>query len=132
MNSLYPYKLIGFIFFTGMLLFSFSGRSECVVNSQSEPEGYPIASDVQTTVQRTIMPGATPTTAISLREIAKYEQYGYGDWTYGPGLPHDRRLDLMPKEYGGNDATQKTRLLNFFTISDIHITESPTKNLLIS
>jgi len=131
MNSLYPYKIMGFIFFTCMLFFFFPGRSECAVNSQSEPEGYPIASDVQTTVQRTIVPGATPTTAISLREISKYEQYGYGDWTYGPGLPHDRRLDLMPKEYNSNGATQKTRLLNFFTISDIHITDKESPNQLI-
>jgi metallophosphoesterase (TIGR03768 family) len=101
--------------------------------NQIQPKGYPIASDVQTTLQRTVAPGATPSTAIALGEVSKYSQYGYGNWNYGSGLPFDRRLDLMPATYSGSAVTKKTKLLNFFTISDIHITdkESPNQGIYI-
>ena len=115
----------------GLLIFSLPGYSKAVVKDQSQPAGYPIASDVQTTAQRTIVPGPTPTTAINLWEISKYSQYGYGRWTYGPGLPHDKRLDLMPASYSGSAVTRITKLLNFFTISDIHITDKESPNQLI-
>jgi hypothetical protein len=75
--------------------------------------------------------GATPSTAINLWEISKYSQYGYGNWTYGPGLPYDKRLDIMPAAYSGSAVTKKTKLLNFFTISDIHITDKESPNQLI-
>ncbi|MGZ8892720.1 MAG: TIGR03768 family metallophosphoesterase [Halobacteriota archaeon] len=99
--------------------------------NQIQPKGYEIASDVQTTLQRTIAPGATPSTAIALDEVSKYSQYGYGNWNYGSGLPYDRRLDLMPATYNGSAVTKKTKLLNFFTISDIHITDKESPNQLI-
>lgn len=94
-------------------------------------QGHPIASDVQTTLQRTVAPGATPSTAIALSEVSKYAQYGYGNWNYGSGLPYDRRLDIMPPTYSGSTVTKKTKLLNFFTISDIHITDKESPNQLI-
>jgi metallophosphoesterase (TIGR03768 family) len=101
--------------------------------NQIQPKGYPIASDVQTTPQRTVAPGVTPSTAIALSEVSKYSQYGYGNWNYGSGLPYDRRLDIMPATYSGSAVTKKTKLLNFFTISDIHITdkESPNQGIYI-
>ncbi|MDP2855269.1 MAG: TIGR03768 family metallophosphoesterase [Smithellaceae bacterium] len=102
-----------------------------MVKNQSQPKGYPIAYDVQTTLQRTIAPGTTPSTAIALSEIARYSQYGYGNWTYGPGLPYDKRLDIMPTTYSGFAVTKKAKLLNFFTISDIHITDKESPNQLI-
>ena len=117
-----------------MLICSLSGCSicsKCVNKNQSQPAGYAIASDIQTTAQRTIVPGAKPATAINLWEISKYGQYGYGNWAYGPGLPHDRRFDLLPASYGGAAVTKKTKLLNFFTISDIHITDKESPNQLI-
>ncbi|HHT10713.1 MAG TPA: hypothetical protein GX009_10430, partial [Candidatus Atribacteria bacterium] len=107
----------------GMLIFSLPGYSKATVKDQQQPTGYPIASDVQTTTQRTIVPEPTPTTAINLWEISKYSQYGYGNWTYGPGLPYNKRLDLMPASYSGSAVTRIMKLLNFFTISDIHITD---------
>ena len=131
MKTSYEFKRFCLIFLMGMLIFSLSGCSKCVIRNQSQPEGYPIASDVQTTVQRTITPGATPATAINLWEISKYSQYGYGNWTYGAGLPYDKRLDIMPAAYRGSAVTQKTKLLNFFTISDIHITDKESPNQLI-
>jgi metallophosphoesterase (TIGR03768 family) len=99
--------------------------------NQIQPKGYEIASDVQTTLQRTVAPDATPSTAIALDEVSKYSQYGYGNWNYGSGLPYDSRLDLMPATYGGSAVTKKTKLLNFFTISDIHITDKESPNQLI-
>ena len=119
------------VILTGMLIFSLSACSKCAVRNQSQPTGYPIAADVQTTAQRTVVPGATPATAINLWEISKYDTYGYGKWTYGPGLPHDQRLDIMPPAYNGSTVTKKIKLINFFTISDIHITDKEAPNQLI-
>ena len=92
---------------------------------------HPIASDVQTTLQRTVAPGATPSTAIALREVSKYSQYDYGNWNYGSGLPYERRLDIMPATCNSSAVTKKTKLLSFFTISDIHITDKESPNQLI-
>ncbi|PKN36646.1 MAG: TIGR03768 family metallophosphoesterase [Deltaproteobacteria bacterium HGW-Deltaproteobacteria-2] len=131
MKSFYEYEKFWFVFLTGMLIFSLSGCSKSIVRNQIQPEGYSIASDVQTTVQRTIAPSSTPSTAINLWEISKYSQYGYGNWTYGSGLPYDKRLDVMPAAYSDSAVTKKTKLLNFFTISDIHITDKESPNQLI-
>jgi metallophosphoesterase (TIGR03768 family) len=125
------FKKFCLVFFTGMLIFSLSGCSKCCVRNQIQPAGYPVATDVQTTLQRTVAPGATPSTAITLGEVSKYSQYGYGNWTYGPGLPYDKRLDIMPAAYGGSEVAKKTKLLNFFTISDIHTTDKESPNQLI-
>ena len=92
---------------------------------------HPIASDVQTTLQRTVAPGATPSIAIALREVSKYSQYGYGNWIYGSRLLYERRLDIMPATYNSSAVTKKTKLLSFFTISDIHITDKESPNQLI-
>jgi metallophosphoesterase (TIGR03768 family) len=130
MKPSYEYKLFGFILI-GMLIFALSGCSTCAIRNQSQPAGYPIASDVQTTLQRTISQGSKPSMPINLWEIPKYSQYGYGDWTYGPGLPYDKRFDIMPAAYSGSAVTKKTKLLNFFTFSDIHITDKESPNQLI-
>jgi len=127
----YKFKIFCLVILADMLVFSLSGCSKAVVRSQNQQAGYPIVSDVQTTAQRTIVPGPKPSTAIDLWEISKYNQYGYGAWTYGPGLPHDKRLDLMPAAYRVPAVMKKTKLLNFFTISDIHITDKESPNQLI-
>ena len=131
MKPSYKFKEFCLVLLMGILILSLSGCSKCCVRNQSQPNGYPIVADVQTTLQRTIAPGTTPSTAIALSEIAKYSQYGYGNWTYGPGLPYDKRLDIMPATYSGSAVTKKTKLLNFFTISDIHITDKESPNQLI-
>ena len=125
------FRRLWLVIVVGLLIFSLSGCSKSVTKQQSQPAGYSIAADVQTTAQRTIVPGPSPATAINLWEISKYDQYGYGNWTYGPGLPHDKRLDLMPADYNGSAVTRKAKLLNFFTISDIHITDKESPNQLI-
>jgi metallophosphoesterase (TIGR03768 family) len=131
MKPAYAFKKFWLVFLMGLLIFSLSGCSKCAVKNQSQPTGYPIANDVQTTLQRTVTPGSKPSTAIALDEISKYSSYGYGNWTYGPGLPYDKRLDIMPAAYSGSAVTKKTKLLNFFTISDIHITDKESPNQLI-
>ncbi len=108
MKPAYAFKKFWLIFLMGLLIFSLSGCSKCAVKNQSPPTGYAIAGDVQTTAQRTVVPGSTPATAINLWEISKYSQYGYGNWTCGPGLPHEKRLDIMPAAYSGSAVTKKT------------------------
>jgi uncharacterized protein YceK len=75
MKPSYEFKKFCLVFLMGMLIFSLSGCSKCCVRNQSQPEGYPLAADVQTTVQRTVAPGATPSTTIALSEVSKYRQY---------------------------------------------------------
>ena len=88
-------------------------------------EGDPSASKVTTTLEKTIMPDPVPADAEKVLpyELSKYEQNGYGKWRYGPGLDPVRRLDLMPATYDGASATGAAKLLRFFAITDIHITD---------
>ncbi len=89
----------------------------------SQQGSYPIDSKVNTTFDRTIQPVPVPVTSpsISPDAIAKYSENGYGVWKYGAGLPVEKRLDLMPDDY--SVSTNTAKLLHFFTISDIHITD---------
>ena len=88
-------------------------------------EGYPTASTISTTLDKTIVPDPIPADAEKVLpfELAKYEHNGYGKWSYGPGLDRVRRLDLMPADYRGAVPTPAARLLRFFAITDIHITD---------
>ena len=131
MKRSYEYKYFGLVFLMGLLIFSLIGYSKSDAGQQGQLGGYPIASDVFTTRQRTVVPGPKPSVKILLYEVSKYKQYGYGNWTYGPGLPYDKRLDIMPTTYSGSAVTKKTKLLNFFTMSDIHITDKESPNQLI-
>lgn len=94
-------------------------------------QGYPISSEVFTTLQRTVVADATSSSAVNIYpyEIAKYPQNGYGNWHFGPGLPSEKRLDLMSTGYDGASVTNAAKLLSFFTLTDIHITdkESPAQ-----
>ncbi|MBP7528913.1 MAG: TIGR03768 family metallophosphoesterase [Syntrophorhabdaceae bacterium] len=119
------------IFLAGMLIFSLTGYSLCSAGPKDQPKGYPIASDVLTTRQKTIAPAPTPSTKIFLHEVSKYDQYGYGVWKNGKGIDDGKRTDIMPAGYTGASATRKARLLNFFTISDIHITDKESPSQLI-
>ncbi len=114
-----------------MLIFSSSGCSKSVIRNQSQIGGYPIASDVFTTRQRTVVPGPKPSVTIHLDEVSKYRQYGYGNWTFGDPLTSVTRTDIMPALYDGSAVTKKTNLLNFFTITDIHMTDKESPNQLI-
>lgn len=114
-----------------MLFFSSSGCSESADVNQSQLEEYSIASDVFTTLQKTVVPVPVLLNAENIYpyEVSKYKQNGYGDWNYGPGIDFVKRLDIMPSNYSGASANNTSSLLHFFTITDIHITdkESPAQ-----
>ncbi len=84
----------------------------------------PTAAPVATTTERVIVPEPPPQAAKLLPfELAKYEEAGYGRWRYGPGVAPERRLDLLPRAGKDEAAAAGTRLLRFFAITDIHITD---------
>jgi metallophosphoesterase (TIGR03768 family) len=90
---------------------------------------WPIARDVYTTAERQTCPvGLAPTTPPINAADLPYSQYGYSAWTAQPGLRHEKLAALAPG-YAG--APGVARLLTFFSISDIHITdkESPAQPL---
>jgi len=80
-----------------------------------------------TTVDRTIVAEkVTSRTKPSINDPASFEEYGFGKWHYGPGLPYDKRLDLMPAGYSLTSTQSNDKLLRFFAITDIHITDEET------
>ena len=102
------------------------------------PVIWPIASEVYTTAEQQILPIGLSvyTPQINPSQVALYDDYGYSKWIKGTGTdygsdpenpePYDKRTDLAPDYV---DAPNVARLLSFFTISDIHITdkESPAQ-----
>jgi len=99
----------------------------------SKSISYPIDTPAVTTQNRTIRAIAVPLASPKLlpSQAANYSQYGYGKWEYDPGTPYEKRLDLMQPGYGSAPVANAASLLNFFTISDIHITdkESPAQGI---
>ena len=103
---------------------------------------YKIDNEVRTTVERMLsfaMPekvkspasnsGLAPT---ELDHVNQYKKYQYGEYAYGPGLPIERRLDLMPVGYKAGGIKRLNCLSSFFTISDIHLTDKQAGNQLIA
>ena len=90
---------------------------------------WPIATDVFTTAERQIcpVPLAATTPPINANELP-YSKYGYNAWTPEPGLQHLKLTSLAP---GYTGAPSVARLLHYFSISDVHITdkESPAQPL---
>lgn len=101
------------------------------LTGEAQEASYPIDSEVYTTVERTIIPVPIPSssTKLLINELSKYSQYGYGVWQYGKGLGYEKRLDLMPPTYTNTSVPNTARLLNFFAMTDIHLTdkESPAQ-----
>ncbi len=113
--------------------------------------GYPIDAEVFTTAQRMIAfpftrssvppnlmktPPPSPNgkpglAATELCKVSEYDNLGYGAWTFGAPLPVVPRTDIMPTGYAAQPDAKKTRILSFFTISDIHITDKEAPNQLI-
>lgn len=85
-------------------------------------------SRVYTTLERTIMPISVPSSSLKIfpYEVAKYAQYGYGVWQYGPGIGCEKRVDLMPANYNSASVTNAASLLNFFALTDVHIMDKET------
>jgi metallophosphoesterase (TIGR03768 family) len=102
-------------------------------NNSTQQTSYPIDSTVATTLERTIVPIDVPSTSSKLlpADIAIFAQNGYGVWQFGQGLAYEKRLDLMADGYTDTSATNTASLLNFFTMSDIHLTdeESPAQSV---
>jgi len=111
----------------GALAVSAIATGEARAIGKSHPERYPIAPEVTTTLQRTVVPQPTPSVTIRPDEVAKYKQYGFGSWRYGASLKYEKRLDIVSSDHAGKLAKNPEKMLRFFTMSDIHICdkESP-------
>jgi len=129
MKPSYEFKNSCLMLAMGLLIVSLTACS--AGGAQTQVQGYPIDPDVATTLQRTIAYGTIPDNSTQLSAVSQYSKYGYGNWTFGPGLPSDPRTDIMPAGYTGASVTNKAKLLNFFTISDIHITDEESPSQLI-
>ena len=132
MKSFFEYKKFCLVILIGMLIFSLSGCSSS--GGGSEIQSYPISSDVRKTDERMLsfsMSFAPDTNLLS--QVSTYDSLGYGSWTFGAPLPVMPRTDsatfgIMPTGYDSTTVTQKTKLLNFFAITDIHITDKEAPN----
>ncbi len=87
-------------------------------------------NSVYTTLDATIIPISVSSypPRVLANEVSKYAVYGYGLWYKGPGIPYQKRLDLMPFSYDGTTAKKVSTLLHFFAITDIHVTDVQSPN----
>jgi len=93
-------------------------------NDATQVAGYPIDSNVSTTLQKTVKLSQSFSGTIAaedLKNIASYDQYGYGVWSDGGPLASVPRNDIMAAGYTGPAGTTPLNLLRFFAITDIHI-----------
>ncbi len=119
-------------------------------NSGAAAQSYPIDPTAATTLQRMISfpfpspmppvstnqlptpppsPNGSPGLSTSqLNQVAHYDALGYGAWSFGSPLPMVRRVDIMPAGYSNPAPARITRFLNFFSFSDIHITDKEAPN----
>lgn len=111
---------------TGMLIFSLAGYAKNAAGQQAQLEGYPIDPDVYTTRQRVIVPIPVPSTspAIYPDQVSLYDEYGYGKWQFGTGTDSGRLF--LSADNSGASFTNVAKLLKFFTMSDIHLSDKET------
>lgn len=90
---------------------------------------YPISEEVVTTRERTLVSVAPTGIEIEPWEVALYEENGYGQWTYGDGVDLGRMALLEGYVENSGSVTNVARLLHFFSLADVHITdqESPAQ-----
>ena len=125
------FKIIYPVAFMCILALSLSG---CVSGgAQNQVNVYPIDTDVRTTVHRTIAlnENISGLSSLELSKVSEYGKYGYGKWTYGQGIPNELRTDIMPAGDAAASISRKARLLNFFAITDVHITDKESPSQLI-
>lgn len=114
-------------------------------SSQAPIQQYPIDPNVKTTLQRMIkfpIPslgdapppiGGTGLQKFQLNQVARYDSFNYGVWSFGASdtpLPVDQRTDIMPSGY--SIPSGRIRLLNFFSFSDVHITDKEAPNQMMA
>lgn len=100
----------------------------------NQRQRYPIETPAVTTRERMLAFPPTLTPGLeknALHHVSRYEEFGYGEWSFGSGLPVVERLDLMPAGYLRPADLEKSRLLRFFSFTDIHITDKEAPNQLI-
>lgn len=141
MKPFYEFRKFCLIILAGMLIFSLSGCSgngndgQVQSNQISDQiEGYPIDSNVYTTLDRAVEPDPVPSASpgINVYDVSQYQQYGYGNWHFNQqGISREKRPDIMLSGYTGESTVNLGKLMNFFTISDIHITDKETGAQLI-
>jgi metallophosphoesterase (TIGR03768 family) len=105
-----------------------------MIQKTVKPKRYPIDSKVLTTLQKTVKPSATFSTIIlpeDLKKISLYDAYGYGKWTDGKPLYSELRKDIMSSAYTSPKNKKHLKLLRFFAITDIHITDKESPSQLI-
>ena len=99
-----------------------------------EARRYPIETPAVTTRERMLAFPKTLTPGLEKQElpqISRYAEFGYGEWSFGSGLPVSKRLDLMPTGYVQPADLEKSRLLRFFSFADVHTTDKEAPNQLI-
>lgn len=95
---------------------------------------YPIERPALTTRERMLAFPASLTPGLSkteLHHVPRYKDFGYGEWSFGSGLPVAQRLELMPAGYAKPASGAVARFIKFFSFSDIHITDKEAPNQLI-
>jgi metallophosphoesterase (TIGR03768 family) len=105
----------------------------------TQPQPYPIdPTNVSTTQQRMLAFPSTPPGAVAapllpqqLNQVSNYTKLGYGNWTFGSGLPLRKRYEIMPTGYTNPAPVRNTKFANFFAFTDIHITDKEAPNQLI-
>ena len=132
MKTYYEYVKFCLIFLITMLIFSLSGCSDSavVVSNQSGSPTYPIASEVFTTRQRVIVPDSVSSGSNTVYpwEPSKFKENGYGTWHYDSGVDYGKQTNIMPAGYNSASVTNTAQILNFFTITDIHISDKESPN----
>lgn len=131
----------------------------CIGNAEATTQvsGYPIDTTVVKTTERMItftynkpsaappfgkMPdpadpatspnGETALTWAELNHVSEYDRLGYGQWEYlNQPLSIIPRMDIMPPDYDASSIEINTKLVNFFAMTDVHLTDKEAPNQLI-
>ncbi len=85
-----------------------------------------------TTVDKIIYPDAVITgNDIKPWDVTLFSKYNYGKWHFESGIPYQKKLELMPDGYVSEKDLKTFKLLSFFTMTDIHLTdkESPAQSI---
>jgi metallophosphoesterase (TIGR03768 family) len=76
--------------------------------------------------------GGTALTWAELNNLEDYDRLGYGQWKYiDQPLLMVTRTDIMAPGYDAAAIAKKTKLVNFFAMSDVHLSDKEAPNQLI-